>query len=44
LIIYFVIYCHQALKGARGGEVVEALRYKPEGRGSIPDVVIEIFH
>jgi hypothetical protein len=30
--------------GARGGAVVEALRYKPEGRGSIPDGVIGIFH
>jgi hypothetical protein len=27
--------------GARGGAVV---RYKPEGRGSIPGGVIEIFH
>jgi hypothetical protein len=30
--------------GARGGAVVEALRYKPEGPGSIPDGVIGIFH
>jgi hypothetical protein len=29
--------------GARGGAVVEALRYKPEGRGSIPVCVIGIF-
>jgi hypothetical protein len=32
------------LKWARRGAVVEALRYKPEGRGSIPDGVIGIFH
>jgi hypothetical protein len=25
-------------------QLVEALRYKPEGRGSIPDGVIGIFH
>jgi hypothetical protein len=30
--------------GARGGAVVEALRYKLEGHGSIPDGVIGIFH
>jgi hypothetical protein len=30
--------------GARGGAVVEALRYKPEVLGSIPDGVIGIFH
>jgi hypothetical protein len=30
--------------GARGGAVVEALRYKPEGRSAIPDGVIGIFH
>jgi hypothetical protein len=30
--------------GARGGAVVEALRYKLEGRGVIPDGVIGIFH
>jgi hypothetical protein len=30
--------------GAHGGAVVETLRYKPEGRGSIPDGVIGIFH
>jgi len=29
--------------GARGGVVVKALRYKPAGRGSIPDGVIGIF-
>jgi hypothetical protein len=29
--------------GARGGAVVKALRYKPEGCGSIPDGV-RIFH
>jgi hypothetical protein len=29
---------------ARGGVVVEALRYKPEVAGSIPDGVIGIFH
>jgi hypothetical protein len=28
--------------GARGGAVVEALRYKPEGRGF--DYVTEFFH
>jgi hypothetical protein len=31
-------------EGARGSAVVEALSYKPEGRGSIPDGVIGIFH
>jgi len=25
-------------------QLVEALRYKPEGHGSIPDGVIAIFH
>jgi hypothetical protein len=30
--------------GVRGGTVVEALRYKAEGRGSIADGVIGIFH
>jgi hypothetical protein len=30
--------------GARGGAVFEALRYKPEGRGSIPEGTIGIFH
>jgi hypothetical protein len=25
-------YCYQKALGARGGAVVEALRYKPEGR------------
>jgi hypothetical protein len=30
--------------GARGVVVVKALRYKPAGRGSIPDGVIGIFH
>ena len=30
--------------GARGGVVVKALRYKPAGRGSIPDGVMRIFH
>jgi hypothetical protein len=30
-------------EGARGGAVVEALRYKPEGHGLIPDGVIGIF-
>ena len=29
--------------GAHGGVVVKALRYKPAGRGSIPDGVIGIF-
>jgi hypothetical protein len=29
-------------EGARGGTVVEALRYKPEVRGSISDFFIEI--
>jgi hypothetical protein len=32
------------ISGARGGAVVEALRYKPEGQGSIPNGVIGIFH
>jgi hypothetical protein len=30
--------------GARDGVVVEALGYKPEGRGSIPDDVTGFFH
>jgi hypothetical protein len=30
--------------GVRGGAVVEVLRYKPEGRGSIPDGVTGSFH
>jgi hypothetical protein len=30
--------------GARGGAVVEALRYKQKAAGSIPDGVIGIFH
>jgi hypothetical protein len=30
--------------GARRNGLVEALRYKSEGRGSIPDGVIVIFH
>jgi hypothetical protein len=30
--------------GARGGTVVEALRYKPEVAGLIPDGVTGIFH
>jgi hypothetical protein len=38
---YIIVYI---LLEARGGAVVEALRYKPEGRGSIPDGVIGIFH
>jgi hypothetical protein len=29
---------------ARGGVVVEALRYKPEGHGLIPDGVTGFFH
>ena len=33
-----LFYCE-----ARGGVVVKALRYKPAGRGSIPDGVIGIF-
>jgi hypothetical protein len=31
-------------KGARGGAMVDALCYKPEGRWSIPDGAIGIFH
>jgi len=31
------------IMGARGGLVVKALRYKPAGRGSIPDGVTGIF-
>jgi hypothetical protein len=27
------LYLHATITGARGGAVVEALRYKPEGRG-----------
>jgi hypothetical protein len=30
--------------GARGGAVVEALRYKPEGRGIDSRCVTEFFH
>jgi hypothetical protein len=30
--------------GARGGSMAEGPRYKPEGRGSIPDGFIGIFH
>jgi hypothetical protein len=32
------------LYGTRGDVVVEALRYKPEGRGSITDGVTGFFH
>ena len=32
------------LAGERDGTVVKVLRYKPEGRWSIPDGVIGIFH
>jgi hypothetical protein len=39
LFILDNVYRHE---GARGGAVVEALRYKPEGRGI--DGVIGIFH
>jgi hypothetical protein len=35
---------HMLGGGARDGAVVEALRYKPKGRGSIPDGVTEIFY
>ena len=31
------------LSVVRGGVVIKALRYKPAGRGSIPDGVIGIF-
>jgi hypothetical protein len=30
--------------GARGGAVVEALHYKPEGRGIDPDGIVGFFH
>jgi hypothetical protein len=32
------------LVGHAVAQLVEALRYKPEGAGSIPDGVIGIFH
>jgi hypothetical protein len=32
------------LLGHAVAQLVEALRYKPEGCGSIPDGFIEIFH
>jgi len=31
-------------KGRGGGQLVEALRYKPEGAASIPHGIIYIFH
>ena len=36
----------QGTRRVRGGgeQLVEALRYKPEGAGSIPDGIIYIFH
>jgi hypothetical protein len=36
--------CSLSDLGARGGAVVQALRYKPEVVGSIPDCVTGIFH
>jgi len=38
---------HLKIPGTRrvkGGQLVEALRYKPEGAGSVPDGIIYIFH
>jgi hypothetical protein len=34
---------YKSVSEARGGAVVEALRYKPEGRGLDSDYVIGIF-
>ena len=42
LYIYIYIYIYIYL-GARDGVMFKALRYKPVGRGSIPDGVIGIF-
>jgi hypothetical protein len=39
-ILYVTVYC----TGARSGAVVEAVRYKPEGRGIYSLGVIGIFH
>jgi hypothetical protein len=39
-----VIFFELTDLGAPGSAMVEALRYKPEGRGSIPDGVIGIVH
>ena len=35
--MYCVCVCTVLVTEARGGRVVEALRYKPEAAGSIPD-------
>jgi hypothetical protein len=46
IYIYYVrmfVFVHVCTCGARGGVVVKALRYKPAGRGSIPDCVTGIF-
>jgi hypothetical protein len=40
----FNIIKYLIFTGDSGGTVVKVLRYKSEGRGSIPDGVIGIFH
>ena len=40
LFMYFVCMCTVLVIEARGGREVEALRYKPEAAGSIPDGVL----
>jgi len=40
----YLIISLQQLWGHAVAQLVEALPYKPEGRGSIPDSVIEFFH
>jgi hypothetical protein len=44
ILYYNNYYCLYNKKEARGGAVVEALRYKPKIAGSIPDGVIGTFH
>jgi hypothetical protein len=39
----FTVYSTIFFQAARGGVVVKALRYKPAGRGSIPEGVTGIF-
>jgi hypothetical protein len=39
-----IIECPDYLLGHAVAQLVEALRYKPEGRGFDPDYVIGIFH
>jgi hypothetical protein len=38
------MYVRSGKRGHAVAHLVEALRYKPEDRGSIPDGVIGIFH